>query len=554
MNQTIAPQPNESREAYTVRAHRQLLDQVPDPDKRNLMVWSAWMHEKGTTGAEQRAEETFGDAEKFVKKPSVCYFVEHETTNNQGEPVRFSLDDLVEITQTCNNRASDRKAFSAISDNHTSPSDQTHQGDPPVLGAVGAYKLGMVGHDKPTWAIFADEYHYTQHAESLAAKPRRSVELITFHDTGERFIDPVAALGGRAPRLCIPAQYSVESNVKSNQSNIERYQFEAGAAGGSYPSGSNTHVKSTDYFGGETEPKNPTESTNMTISDQDISQIVNAIGNMPEFSWCREQMDKESAPEAPEAPADGIAPPTEEGFDDAALGLDGADEFDAGDDMDMDMDIERNGEIYGEASGNQVVTPPAEDAAYDSQSNFEDEQMNYAANPYAANGMKYSAQQGNMSVEQFSALQAEHAALRTSHVGLLNQMGTVAKKLKAADQKAADAQRETAIDRLCERYSTVFDASEEKKRLLYSAGNELSGGQFKAEIDRMETIGSRVSLQQNTIPKGTIFQGTRNASIERNSAWFEKSQEIQLAAANRGESLDWDQLQVETDKQLSGQN
>ena len=366
----VKPKNNETHEDFVVRAHEKLMNSVPDADERNELVWSTWRNSRGLTDAEAACEKEFGSSDKFHVRPNVCYFVEHETVDGQGNDVTFGHRDLAEITQTNNKRISELKAFSAISDNHTHPDDHSHEGDPPVLGAVGCYKLGMVGDKEPKFAIFGDEYQYKSAADDLARKPRRSVELITFHTTGERYIDPVAALGGRAPRLAMPTQYSVEAYSSSGRPDIVRYRCETekytatcsncncdlsdckegdscpkcgetakyssdqdvipsdnamegitqssgerfsaaaagaagsagmagGASGGAYPSGSNTRPKSTDYFASDqpAEDNENLEQDNFEmqdVNDETIAKLVNAIGNMPEFTWVREQMDAET--------------------------------------------------------------------------------------------------------------------------------------------------------------------------------------------------------------------------------------------------------------------
>lgn len=510
------PTPNETYEQYTIRAHRELIRQVPDPDERNIMVWSAWEHNRGLTPAQQRAADEFGDSERFIAKPNVCYFVEHETIDSRGEQVRFGLEDLVEIQRNCNKRASDRKAFAAIADNHTSPTDQSHAGDPPVLGVVGNYKLGMIGHEEPKWAIFADEYHRADKAEILRDKPRRSIELVTFHNTGERFIDPVAALGGRAPRLPMPSQYSVAS-YSADGALISRYM----AGQEMFPGPSNTHIKSTDYF---SEP----ETNESNMSDEDIQKIISAIGNMPEFVWVRDQMDSENG--------GAVNPDAMGGMDDVGGPGFGEEDIDFGDDdMFADENIERNSMYQaGGASGAGVVTPP-NNSMYENPDKF-------SASYNASNGTNMK---NFVTIEQYNAL-------ATSHKNVLKEMGVLASHVKESNRKEIDAHRQMRINQLCGEYPGIYDPQEECSRLLYSAGANLSNKKFDEEIQRMEALAARVSIQQNSIPRGetSTYRGDQGASIERNSAWYDKCQQIQVEAANRDEFLTWDELSRLTDEAL----
>ena len=700
----VNPKNNESHEDFVVRAHKKLMKNVPDAAERNEIVWTTWRNSKGLTDAETACEKEFGGSDKFHVRPSVCYFVEHETVDGQGNDVTFGHEDLAEITQTNNKRISELKAFSAISDNHTHPDDHSHEGDPPVLGAVGCYKLGMVGDKEPKFAIFGDEYQYKSAASDLARKPRRSVELITFHTTGERYIDPVAALGGRAPRLAMPTQYSVEAYSSSGRPDIVRYRCETdkysaackkcncdlsdckegdpcpkcgdtekyevdsripspppprgsgkkrkqsvagkiadpppppkmsdgkkrkrsasgkipkppyheklgvyrkkglgdneknvyaanseadvipsdnamegitqssgerfsaaaagaagaaamagGASGGAYPSGSNTRPKSTDYFASD-QPAEDNEnleqdnSEMQDVNDETIAKLVNAIGNMPEFTWVREQMDAETGGAIEEEPA-GMGAEA-----DLDAGLMGSDAVDGMDQLSGESDMDQNA-MFGDASGGEIVTPPSEDVEFDDQADSDQYGAGMApmsTSQYEEEPQMYSNRpRKGVSVSRYSALETKHNALLRSHKLMQKTLGNVAQQMRQNEQEKIDMDRSRKIDEVCLRYSAILDPQAEKARLL---GESVSHDKFAQELEHLEGIGHRLeqtSVTRNSIPSGhqtSTYRGNADHSVERNAAWFAKCNEIQLNAANSNKFHTWSELESLTDEALA---
>lgn len=698
----VKPKKDETHEDFVVRAHEKLMNSVPDCDERNSLVWDTWRAAKGLTDAESVCEKEFGGNEKFHVRPNVCYFVEHDTIDGSGNEVSFGKHDLAEITQTNNKRISELKAFSAISDNHTHPDDHSHEGDPPVLGAVGCYKLGMVGDKEPKFAIFGDEYQYKSAAEDLARKPRRSVELITFHTTGERYIDPVAALGGRAPRLAMPTQYSVEAYSSSGRPDIVRYRCETdkysatckkcncdlsdckegdpcpkcgdtekyevdsripspppprgsgkkrkqsvagkiadpppppkmsdgkkrkrsasgkipkppyheklglyrkkglgdneknvyaanseadvvasdnamegitestgqrfsaaaagaagtagmagGADGGAYPSGSNTRPKSTDYFASD---QQASDNENLEqdipemqdVNDETIAKLVNAIGNMPEFTWVREKMEAENGGAIDAEPA-GMDMET-----DIEAGLGEGDAVDGMDQLSGESELDQNA-MFGEASGGGIVTPPSEDVEFDDQADSEMYGAGMApmsTSQYEEEPQMYSQRKG-VSVSRYSALESKHNALLQSHKKMQKTLGSVAAQMRKNEQEKIDMERTQLIDQVCSRYSAILDPAAEKSRLL---GESVSDDKFAQELEHLEGIGHRLeqaSVTRNSIPSGhqtSTYRGNAEHSIERNAAWFAKCNEIQLNAANNNKFHTWSELESLTDEALA---
>jgi hypothetical protein len=144
---------------------------------------------------------------------------------------------MVRCVRGNNHRIRDFDGFAPLSDGHTPAPDDPDQTRPPILGYVGPYRLGMIGREKPRWAVFADEAHLRGPAEeTLKGQPRRSVELWTFaNDPTKMYFDPIAALGSETPRLPLPVTYS---DLETAQGvTVTRYSFVSPGASNTFISG-----------------------------------------------------------------------------------------------------------------------------------------------------------------------------------------------------------------------------------------------------------------------------------------------------------------------------
>lgn len=311
-NTTVAPREGEAYEGFIVRAHRSLKNEIPLAAERNRVVWDAWASKCGPTKAEKLAQYQFSDPSKYVRKENVCVFTEHATQNSEGEDVNYTARELAEIVRNNNKRITERQAFSALCNNHTSLIDHSEKGDPEVLGAIGPYRLGMVGDEDQVFAIFVDEYHYQEKAKDIERLPRRSVELITVHATGEKYIDPIAALGGRAPRLPLPTQFSVQHyRVSDDGYSVDRYEMGGGGSCGGSAGGAVMSPGQSNTFTPSPRVKKKKNSTTEQYEDgaddmatgaygteggdELVRKVVEAISQMPEMEWCRKQMEADQA-------------------------------------------------------------------------------------------------------------------------------------------------------------------------------------------------------------------------------------------------------------------
>lgn len=297
------PLPNETQQQYAVRAHQQLMAEVPVTDDRNRAVFDTWRKYRGDGPVEQMAaKKGLTNRSKFMVERDVPVFEEHNTYDDQGNPQDYDLKALCAIADRNNLRAVDRGMFAALCDGHTPSREEKSHGakDPEVLGFVGNYKLGMVGNVNPTWTLFQDEYRYSDRAEYTSRHPYRSVEIWLHSDMGQRYFHPVAALGADAPRLDLPMTFSQDSSgVRIARYSATHYSALPGGNTGFVPS-----ALSKERY------------SDMAISPEDAQMIaqavVQALKSVP--SDAPPAADPAAPPAAPPVapPADPAAPPVDD--------------------------------------------------------------------------------------------------------------------------------------------------------------------------------------------------------------------------------------------------
>ena len=448
------------------------------------MIWDAWDNSQGPSRGRQLARQKF-PAERFAFSPAHCHFAEHDKIEPTGQTKHVGLQDLVTILNENNSQILDRENFQAITLGHTS--DHPTAKDPDVIGFAGPYRLGMIGHEKPVFAIFGDEYHRKDRLHDVQSAPRRSIELNTLRSTGQRWFDPIAALGAKAPRLAMPAKYGASADAE-----IERYSVVAPAY---FPGGSNTNVDKT-HYDQETNFSQEDQMNTQSISDQDIAAIVAAIEQMPEIQFIRSMpqfVTQGAGPGggdlgggAPSAPAPG-----------GAMG--GAPD-----------------EAQPMGGGDEDLTPLEDD-----------DDMNQKPQQFSA--------QNYVDVDRYQARinQLENA--------LRQQMGTISQMTAAMESEhrnASDVRRQSRLETLSSRYG-VIDCDEELEKCLYSAGSEMSDQEFDKHCDSLEKIGSRAdAMAGSVIPRGELPMNERDTA--RFAAECSTAQEIFNEKINQGEWVDWD--------------
>lgn len=270
------PGPEESESEYLSRAHVALTSDIPDAASRHSAVTNAWRMSHGEGELERKAYQKFPH-DKFLHIRDVPVFMEHEVVGIDGKLRKYDREALQAITDRCNARIADTGDFAALSDGHTPTELQRASGvkSPDVLGYSGPFRIGMVGNEKPRWAIFADEHHFKDRALELERKSRRSAEVWLEPNIHNQFMDPIAALGADTPRLDMGTRYARTSSGYM----VEKYASEMNAGTATLD------VKSSKPGRFE------------MLSPEDVKQIVDAVLETAPMQWVQAQMEATMAPE-----------------------------------------------------------------------------------------------------------------------------------------------------------------------------------------------------------------------------------------------------------------
>lgn len=313
-----APKPlaDESHSEFITRGHHALAQEITNTDERNAVLFDRWRGDRGEGELEKKAFSRFGD-DKFVHLRDVPVFAEHETMGRDGQPVKYDRAALQSICDRCNDRIADTGDFAALTDGHTPTEEQRIRGMemPDVVGFSGPFRLGMIGNERPRWAIFADEHHYKDAYGKTQRLPRRSPEVWLEQKIEDRFMDPIAALGAETPRLDMGMRFARPHNGRM----VEKYAASCAPGGSSTcmpeiaPAGTRRKEQYSDpaVVAPSADDNQPThqETTDM-LSPEDVKQIVDAVMATEPMMWVREQMLASQPPEdEPGAnPADPAAP------------------------------------------------------------------------------------------------------------------------------------------------------------------------------------------------------------------------------------------------------
>ena len=74
------PKQHESEAQFCIRAHKALMQEIPDWRERNQAVWGAWDEDRGPGVAAKLAETNF-PPDRFSTSPGHCYFIEHKNSH-----------------------------------------------------------------------------------------------------------------------------------------------------------------------------------------------------------------------------------------------------------------------------------------------------------------------------------------------------------------------------------------------------------------------------------------------------------------------------------------
>lgn len=563
------PTTTESFDRYSIRAQRELFQQIRDPFERMRVVRHTWRQHRGPTDEEQLADRVFSP-DKYQKVADVCVFSEHETTDSQGQPRKYDLRKLAKIVRYCNERALEHEAFAALADVHTSNPGDPNPTKPRVLGYAGPYRLGLIGNRKPTWAIFTDEYRMPGEAETFNQRNRRSVELWTDRATGRMWFDPITTCGADAPRLPLPSQYALFNRADME---LERYtatapgfttdQYNAGMA--CSPGGSNTTLRGQGMKWGGPDTRPPRESyesacgapTTPTKQQYDaelgaptkpttpganpmgpddgqltIEKIVEAVMALPPMQWA---MQKMSEPEPGPGGMDELTPPASAANapppgavpQPAPGGPTGGPPPGPGPEGDEYGDLD---DLLGGDEG----TPPGAPAGPDDDQYPEDEQerLSMAANQVTPE---------------------RYAALRRAQDTLVRTVGQQQAQIQALSRESADAKRQARFAQLrADHPRFPIDDEQDVKPALYSLGGNMTDAEFDRHITTIERYAQKW-VEQVRLPEGEIDR-PRETSDKEQYAARRSGLAVQLyqAAAGTDNELDWEQALAAADRQLTG--
>lgn len=543
------PQPNETFDHYSIRAQRDLFSSVRDPFERMRIVRYAWRQHRGQTVEERLADQAFGD--RYSKAEDVCVFAEHDTTDSQGKPRSYRLRDLAQIVRYCNDRAREHQAFAAIADRHTSNPGDPNPAEPRVLGYVGPYRLGLIGDRKPTWAIFCDEYRFPGAAETFQQKNRRSVELWTDRKTGRRWFDPITTCGADAPRLPLPARYSM---MRRGGMELERYTV--GAPSFSAPSATSTSLKTATPAtppakqcyaaedGAITQDPNPggapmdgTTNFEQKIGDMSVSDLTDIIMSLPPIQWAMTQMSKpetgpgmdqlSASPSAPtpQGPPPGAPPPAPGG----TPGTEPDGDENLGDLEDL---LGQENEPPGAGAGPTDDTPPPEEGDDD------DKEKNSMS--------AYSA-------KTIQDLTKENYSLRKSQNHVVRQLGEATARLQSLERAAADAKRQAKFLEFGSRFPQFPLDDDDRKPALYSMGSNMTDSQFDQYMAGLERHAAKVPILQTQLPRGEAASNPSDIEKEQ-FAMRAQQRAVELYQMSQGGSnpLVWEQAWENACKELQG--
>lgn len=534
-NAAPSPMAGEDHTTFVVRAHRELMAAIPDPMRRNQVVWEAWDAANGIV-EQSRADEFFA-ADRYDKRPNVCYFAEHESQSAgpDGQPVvrRYDASKLGEIINENNFRIADVDSYTTIIDRHTAPSGQRDPSPPRTLGAAGPFRLGMIGRVNPRFAIFADEYTRKDLAGEVAARPGRSVEVLTLRANGRTYINPIAAIS-EAPRLPLPVQFSaaggdgVSLDRYSSGEVVERYMSPAVPAS---PGGGNTYVQKFDSMSpGSPEDSTQPQESGAMLNDQDVRQIVEAIMSTEQMQWVSQQMHQAGTPAGgappdadpmagqppgqppspPMPPAGPAAAPTPEQQPQKFMGMQpptpGMMRYQADDDADhyaTDEDDEMNSQDWAEAK------------------------------------------------EQFAAeLATEREKYAANLAQALDELADAKGRIANLEVERADANRSARLRELASRMP--IDIDRELDRCLYSAGSHMDDESFDSHCEVIEQYAAKSIERVQMIPTGEHKQHYMTGD-EKSQYAAQHSQVVKRLAceyANKNEVKTLEELRAEATERL----
>jgi hypothetical protein len=499
--------------------------------------------------------------DEFVHVPDVCVFAEHETVDSHGEPQKYDQSALQAIIDKCNDRIFETENFAPLTDGHTPEPEDRKRGakEPLVVGFVGPYKLGTIGKNKKKYAIFADEWRIKESAADLKRRPRRSVEVWMAKEMGERFFDPVAALGSETPRLDLGIKFARNSSGQR----VEKYA----AACAAFPASGSVFVKkheasqpSDDISSakakkiledGEVHDKplsdkqkgmlgaaagradyEATESEGAgMIDDQDLQRLLSAINELDFVKWSRAKMAEEAASETAEETAE-------------------AGEYQAPGEDENGGELENAPPPPVEGEGAAPPPPPPEEEsvpppAGEPEEEEEDEYMRRARMSAAQSKdgefVRVPVGERKAEREKYTKLKGAYDTLKTEHEKLKQTHSTMLYKLE-------DQRRTASLEAAAMKYA--LDPDEEMDTCLYSRGSEMTPKAFDAHMATIERVAAPSPVGAAGLPRGEVAGGTVGpAETEQDAAKYSRAIAIADEHRMKGSPINWQQAVALVEKE-----
>lgn len=533
-----APQvePQENCEEYCQRAHGLLLPLVPEPLRRNELIWAAWDQQRGYP-ERYRAQHQFpGDQYRF--QPNVCHFAEHTAATRDGE-ITHGIEELKTLCRNLNLRIRDVDAFPALIDRHTVDRPSSSDPEPQVLGYAGPFRLGMIGREEPRFAIFGDEHYKLEKLPEISRKPRRSVELIRFRSGGRSYFDPIACLGAESPRLPMPpAFYSTQAQLLEENAELCRYSITAPAASAaSVAGGSNTYIPAEDNLRQtyaadsspplevQLPPENPAETT--MLAEDDVRQLIDAILSTPQMAFLTQLMQQQQGGGMPTA--GGMPDGEPSGATPATI-----------------TPSSPGPSAPPPASAPSASVPPAtEKPAMSDSAPPPAREENYSSHQERQYMAQHRYGQDREVIERYNVLATAHNELIRSH-------GTLKEQVAQLQRERSDAQRRERLQQLVSRYPGFVDLEEEIPVTLYSAGASMSDSDFEKHVMQIEKYAAKAAPTP-MVPRGDLPEGVSETTRERYAA--EVASEVVrrcTALVSQGKVAHYDQVEQEVIRERFG--
>ncbi|HWA97908.1 MAG TPA: hypothetical protein VG713_05425 [Pirellulales bacterium] len=450
----------------------------------------------------------FPDSE-FVTWRDVPVFAEHQTVSTKtGRTLTFSREQLQAIAARCNRRINETGDYATLIIGHTPDAEALTSGaakQPEIVGFAGPFRIGQIGEtgQRQRWAILADFHIFREDVARVRKYPRRSPEVWLEDRYEDMFLDPIALLGGEAPRLDMGLLYSAHRNGRV----MEKYAAASPGPGNVFVPSDDTGNKRC--YGADSEP-NSEDAKPMSLTPDDIKEIVAAFDGLDWVQWVKGQMQSQQAPGA-DASGEGVgaaqegtgAAAAQPGAADAAGAVAQPEKKKDGAAQDAGSAV---GQAAGAALGSAVAGPvggavggalggaagsavggaaekPLEKRDYSAQGTVDGTESGPAQGSADGAGAGDAGGGGTPGGENISIKYARRFHQMEQEMATLNQ------QLEAERGARVDAERYSMLSE--RRQTLVFDLPQVRELCRYSKMND---EQFKAHLSMMDANFQRIPV------------------------------------------------------------